>query len=135
MRKFDLILSFILSSFTYITGGFDMLLNTLLIVISIDYITGLCKGIYKKELNSKKGIKGIIKKVGYILIVILATLFDKVIGDNTNAIRTLVIYFFIANEALSILENWALMDLPLPKKLFEIFESLKETNNKKNNKD
>lgn len=132
MKKLDIVLSFILSSFTYLTGGFDTLLNTLLIVISIDYITGLCKGIYKKELNSKKGIKGIIKKIGYILIVILATLFDKVIGDNSQAIRTLVIYSFIANEALSILENWALMDLPLPKKLFEVFEKLKETDKKNN---
>ena len=131
MKKLDIALSFILSSFTYLTGGFDTLLNTLLIVISIDYITGLCKGIYKKELNSKKGIKGFIKKIGYILIVILATLFDKVIGDNSQAIRTLVIYFFIANEALSILENWALMDLPLPKKLFEVFEKLKENDKKK----
>ena len=92
----------------------------------IDYITGICKGIYKQELNSKFGIKGIIKKFGYLIIVVLATLFDKVVGDKAMAIRTLMLYFFIANEAISILENWASMELPLPKKIFEVFEKLKE---------
>ncbi len=127
MKKLEIIASFFFSSLTYITGGFDTLLNTLLIIITIDYITGFCKGVYKKELNSKRSIKGIIKKIGYLVVVILATLFDKIIGDSTHAIRTLVIYFFIANESLSILENWALMDLPLPKKLFQVFEKMKET--------
>ena len=126
MKKLEIFASLFISSLTYITGGFDTLLNTLLIIITIDYITGFCKGIYKKELNSKTSIKGIIKKIGYIVIIILATMFDRIIGDSSMAIRTLVIYFFIANEALSILENWALMDLPLPKKLFQIFEKLKE---------
>lgn len=124
--KLENVFKIILSFLTFIFGGLDSLLSTLIILMIIDYITGICKGIYKQELNSKFGIKGIIKKFGYLIIVVLATLFDKVVGDKAMAIRTLMLYFFIANEAISILENWASMELPLPKKIFEVFEKLKE---------
>ncbi len=125
MKKIALISNGILSLLTYLLGGLDSLLITLLIFMIIDYITGICKAIYKKELDSRIGLKGIIKKIGYILIIILSTIIDKIILDN-DAVRTLVIYFFISNEAISILENWALMNLPLPNKLFDIFNKLKE---------
>lgn len=119
-------LKVIASIFIFLIGGFDNLFLTLLIFIAIDYITGIIKAIYQKKLNSKLGIKGILKKLGYIFIVIIATSFDYLIGDKTMAVRTLCIYFFISNEAISILENWGSMGLPLPKKIFQIFESLKD---------
>ncbi len=125
--KLDNIFKIILSFLTFIFGGLDSLLSVLIILMVIDFITGICKGIYKRELSSKFGIKGIIKKFGYLIIVILATLFDKVVGDKAMAIRTLMLYFFIANESISILENWASIGLPLPKKIFEVFEKLKES--------
>lgn len=112
--------------FIFLIGGFDNLFKTLIIFIALDYITGIIKAIYQKKLNSKLGLKGFLKKLGYILIVIVASLFDSIIGDKQMAIRTLCIYFFISNEAISILENWAVMGLPLPKKIFQVFESLKE---------
>lgn len=112
---------------TYLFGGLDSILIVLLVTMLIDYLTGICKAIYLKKLNSSIGLKGIIKKFGYLLIVILAALADKVLNNGTLAIRTIVIYFFIANESLSILENWALMGLPLPKKLYEVFEKLKDS--------
>ncbi len=115
-----------LSFFTYLIGGFDALFNALLIFIVLDYLTGLCKGIYKKKLNSKKSMKGIIKKIGYLCVVVLATIFGYIVHDESMAIRTLTLYFFIANEAISILENWAIIGLPLPKKLVEVFNDLKE---------
>ena len=61
--------------------------------------------------------------------VVLATLFDNIIHDESMAIRALVIYFFISNEAISILENWGSLGLPLPKKIFDVFEKLKEQSN------
>ena len=109
----------------YFLGGLDVALQSLLIFIAIDYISGVCKAIYNKKLNSAVGAKGIVKKVGYLLIVAVSVLLDKIAG-NTGTIRTLVIYFFVANEGLSILENWGGMGLPLPKKLTEILEQLKE---------
>ena len=111
-------------------GGLDNLFITLLIFVALDYLTGVIKAIYKKKLNSKLGLKGILKKLGYIVIVVVATLFDYLIGDNTMAVRSLVIYFFISNEAISILENWAMMGLPLPNKIFQVFENLKDNDKK-----
>lgn len=121
-----LVFNISISFLAYIFGGFDSLFISLLIVMAIDYITGLCKAIYKRKLSSSIGMKGIIKKFGYLIIIILATLFDRLINDDTMAIRTLVIYFFVSNESLSILENWGALGLPLPKKLYEVFEKLKE---------
>lgn len=126
MRKMEYIFSLINSIFAYLFGGFDTLITTLIIFIVLDYITGVCKGIYRKELNSKKGLKGIIKKIGYLFIIILSSLFDKITNNTDGTIRTITIYFFISNEAISILENWALMDLPLPKKLLNVFKNLTE---------
>ncbi|MBQ8901768.1 MAG: phage holin family protein [Bacilli bacterium] len=130
MKKTELMTSSaIVSVFTFLVGGFDSLLVSLLIIMGLDFLTGICKAIYKKELNSTIGVKGILKKFGYLLIVILATLFDRLISDGSMAIRTLVIYFFIANEAISILENWGALGLPLPKKLYDVFEKLKNEEN------
>lgn len=128
-KTLQTIISSILSILIYLFGGFDSLILSLIIVMVIDYITGVCKGIYHKKLNSTIGLKGILKKIGYLLIVILATLFDNIIHDESMAIRALVIYFFISNEAISILENWGSLGLPLPKKIFDVFEKLKEQSN------
>ena len=121
----EIVISSILGFFTYLIGGIDSLMISLLVLIVIDYITGICKGVIQKKLSSKISAKGIIKKFGYIVIIILATLFDRLVSDDNMAIRTMMIYFFIANESLSILENWAVIGLPLPKKIFDIFEKLK----------
>ena len=92
--------------------------------MALDYMTGICKAIKQKKLNSKAGLLGFLKKFGYLVIVALSVVIDRLAGD-TGAVRTLVIYFFIANDGLSILENWGAIGLPLPKKLFEILEQLK----------
>ena len=70
------------------------------------------------------------KKVGYLIVVAVAVEIDRIIG-NTGAIRSLVIYFFVANEGISILENWGNMGLPLPQKIFDTLEQLKNDNNLK----
>ncbi len=118
------ITSTLLTTVVYFLGGLDTALITLLIFILLDYITGLCKAIINKKVNSLIGAKGIIKKVGYLIVVAVSVRLDQIVGD-TGAIRNLVIYFFVANEGISILENWGSMGLPLPKKLFEVLEQLK----------
>lgn len=119
------------TTLVYFLGGWDIALQTLIIVIVLDYITGLLKAIANKEINSTVGLKGIIKKIGYLVIVAVSVLLDRIAG-NTGAIRTLVIYFFVANEGISILENWGGMGLPLPQKLIDTLEQLKNDNNPKN---
>lgn len=106
-----------------ILGGFDMHFKTLLLFIIIDYITGILRAIYNKQLNSRIGAKGIIKKVGYILIVIISSLLDNLL-NSSGKIRDLIIYMFIANEGISILENWAKMGIKIPKFLKDKFKEI-----------
>lgn len=118
-------------SIDFIIGGCDILFKTLLVFIIIDYITGLLRAIYTKELSSKIGAKGIIKKVGYIFIVILAALLDKLLNSTGN-IRNIVIYMFIANEGISILENWTSMGIKIPKILKDKFNDINKNIDDKN---
>ena len=117
-------ISIILTTFVYLVGGIDVAMKSLLIVIVIDYITGVMSAIYNKNLNSNIGLKGILKKFSYLIIVSLSVILDRIVGD-TGAIRTLVIYFFVANDGISIVENIGKMGVPLPKKLTEVLEQLR----------
>lgn len=121
-----------LTTVVYYLGGLDAALKTLLVLMVLDYITGLCKAIVNKEINSIIGAKGIIKKVGYLVIVAVLVLLDEIVG-NTGAIRNLVVYFFVANEGISILENWGKIGLPLPPKVLEVLEQIKSDNGGKKN--
>ena len=124
---FNFFRSTVLTTVLYFLGGLDMALKTLLIIIALDYLTGVCDAIANKKINSKIGAKGIIKKVGYLIVVAVSVQLDQIVGD-TGAIRNLVIYFFVANEGISILENWGSMGLPLPEKVMEVLEQLKKDN-------
>ena len=123
------LLSCIFTTVIYLLGGLDIALISLLIVMAIDYITGVLSAIYNKKLNSKVGLKGIIKKVFYLCIIALSVVIDKLFGE-TGMIRTLVIYFFVANDGISILENSAELNIKLPKKLIDALEQLKEKGDK-----
>lgn len=117
-------ISVVLTTFVYLVGGIDVAMKSLLIVIVIDYITGVMSAIYNKKLNSTIGLKGILKKFSYLIIVSLSVILDRIVGD-TGAIRTLIIYFFVANDGISIVENIGKMGVPLPKKLTEVLEQLR----------
>ena len=119
------ILSVILTTTVYLLGGFDIAIQSLLIVIVIDYLTGIASAIYNKELSSKMGFKGIIKKFCYLLVVALSVVIDNLLGQS-GLIRSLVIYFFVANDGLSIIENMAEMNVKLPKKLIDALEQIKK---------
>lgn len=126
MRQlFNDIFSVILTTFVYLMGGFDIALQSLIIVIVIDYLTGIASAIYNKELSSKLGFKGIIKKFCYLLIVALSVVIDNLTGQS-GIIRTLVIYFFVANDGISIIENMAEMNVKLPKKLIDSLEQIRK---------
>ena len=124
-QLFNDIFSVILTSFIYLMGGFDIALQSLIIVIVIDYITGIASAIYNKELSSKVGFKGIIKKFCYLLVVALSVVIDNLTGQS-GIIRSLVIYFFIANDGISIIENMAEMNVKLPKKLIDSLEQIRK---------
>ena len=119
------ITSVILTTFVYLVGGFDIAIQSLLIVIVIDYLTGITSAIYNKELSSKIGSKGIIQKICYLLVVALSVVIDNLLGQS-GLIRSLVIYFFVANDGLSIIENMAEMNVKLPQKLIDALEQIKK---------
>ena len=121
------VLACIGTTFVYLIGGLDIAITCLLIAIALDYLSGLIKAYECKVLSSKIGFRGILKKVGVLLVVMLAVLIDRVTG-NTGAIRTLVVYYFVANEGLSIIENLAEAGVPIPKSLKKALKSLKKEN-------
>lgn len=114
--------------FIYLLGGFDIAMQSLLIAIALDYCSGLIKAYNNKVLSSKIGFRGILKKVGVLFIVMLAVLIDRITGES-GAIRTLIIYYFVANEGLSIIENLGEAGLPIPKVLKDALKNLKKGSN------
>ena len=119
------VLAGICTGLVYLWGGFDVAMQCLLVAIVLDYISGIIKAFVRKELSSSIGFKGIVKKVGVLVIVALAVLIDRVTGES-GAIRTLVIYYFVANEGLSIIENAGKSGLPIPHSIREALEALKK---------
>lgn len=122
------IFSVIATTFIWLVGGFDVALSCLLVAIVIDYVSGLIKAYNTKTLSSSIGFRGILKKVGILLIVMLSVLVDRITIDN-GGVRTLVIYYFVANEGLSIIENLAQAGLPVPKQLKNALKVIKKGNN------
>ena len=122
-----MVASIIATTFVWLVGGIDIALSCLLVAIVIDYISGIIKAYETKTLSSAIGFRGILKKVGILLIVMLAVLVDRITIDN-GGIRTLVIYYFVANEGLSILENLAQAGLPIPKSLKNALKVIKKDN-------
>ena len=118
----------------YLWGGFDVAMQCLLVAIVLDYISGIIKAFVLKQLSSSIGFKGILKKFGVLVVVALAVLIDRVTGES-GAIRTLVIYYFVANEGLSIIENMGLAGLPIPKSIKEALKALKKQGDDGNAKD
>ena len=114
------------SATTYFFGGADMWLIALVTVIVIDYATGLARAYIQAELSSKIGFKGIVKKLTYFALVAVAVIADNITGAG-ELLRTAVIGFLIANEALSILENYAIVTgQKAPRILINVLNKLKD---------
>ena len=109
----------------YLLGGMDGFLYALIAFVVIDYITGLMVAAIQKKVSSEVGFKGICKKVLIFILVGVANIVDRQIIGNGSAIRTAVIFFYLSNEGISILENTALIGLPVPQKLRDVLEQLK----------
>ena len=112
-------------------GGIDGLMYALIAFILVDYITGVTAAAVKRELSSEVGAKGIAKKVGELLLVGIGNVLDQQILKQGAAMRTLVIFFYVANEGLSILENLGRIGVPIPKPLKDFLKKLKDDNNGK----
>lgn len=111
-------------------GGFDGFLYALIIFVVMDYFTGILAAGVKHELSSEVGFKGIAKKVCIFVLVGIANIVDTQVIQNGSAIRTAVIFFYLSNEGVSLLENSAHLGLPVPDKLKDVLQQLhnKEVN-------
>ena len=107
-------------------GGFDGFLYALVVFVVMDYFTGVLAAGVKKELSSEVGFKGIAKKVCIFVLVGIANIVDTQVIHDGAAIRTAVIFFYLANEGISVLENSAVIGLPGPEKLKEMLLQLTE---------
>ena len=108
----------------YFLGGCDGLLFALLAFVVVDYITGVMCAISDQKLSSEVGFRGICRKVLIFLLVGIANILDvQVIGEGC-ILRTAVIFFYVSNEGVSILENAARLGLPVPEKMKAVLEQL-----------
>lgn len=109
-----------------VLGGWDGFLYALIVFVVIDYLSGLMAAFIQKKLSSEVGFKGICKKVIIFFLVAVANIIDVEIIKNGSVVRTAVIFFYLSNEGISILENASKVGLPVPKKLQEVLEQIRD---------
>lgn len=108
----------------YFLGGCDGLLYALIAFVVIDYITGVMCAVTDKKLSSTVGFKGICRKVLIFLLVGIANALDVQVIGSSSVLRTAVIFFYISNEGVSLLENAAHLGLPVPDRIKTVLEQL-----------
>ena len=124
----------------YFFGEFDGFFYAIITFVVIDYITGILSAIIKKQLSSGIGFKGIFRKVCIFIMIGIAHIIDTNVLKENGVLRTMVIFFYIANEGISIIENAAFLGLPIPAKLVSSLLQLKKKyedkeNGQENNKE
>ena len=113
----------------FLLGDLDGFLIALIVFVIADYITGLCSAFIQKKVSSKTGFKGIIKKICIFIVVAIANIIDVNLLE-TPMLRTAVIFFYISNEGISIIENLTVLGVPVPKKLKDALTQIKEKGDK-----
>ena len=136
-RKMDRIIKTIAAAFGalggYLFGKFDGLLIALVVLMCVDYLTGVLIAIINKKLSSEIGAKGIAKKGFMLAVVIVANILDMHLLQGAVICRPAVITFYVANECISILENAGRLGVPIPAFLKKLLEQLKEDKNNGSN--
>lgn len=109
-----------------VLGEWDGLLLALALFMVVEYLTQILVAILNKKISSEISFCGIAKKVSIIFLVMVGNVIDVLIIQNGSIIRTAVIFFYLSNEGITILENVAILGLPIPQKLKDILEQLKD---------
>ena len=108
----------------YFVGGVDGLMTALLVLMVMDYVTGVMCAVIDRELSSSVGFRGIFKKVLILMLVGVAHIVDLHVVGTGEALRSAVICFYLSNEGVSVLENAGHLGLPIPEKLKAILAQL-----------
>ena len=114
----------------YFLGGCDGLLIALVIFVVMDYISGVMCAVADKNLSSEVGFKGICRKVLIFILVGIANILDVQVIGTGSVLRTAIIFFYISNEGVSLLENAAHLGLPVPEKLKVVLKQLHDKSDK-----
>ncbi len=125
MKELQFIFSAIGGAVGWYLGGMDGFMYALITFVVIDYITGLMVAVLEHKLSSEVGFKGIFKKVLIFILVGIGNMIDVHLLGSGSAIRTAIIFFYVSNEGISIVENAAKIGLPVPKKLLDVLEQIK----------
>ena len=123
---FKNILAGVCTILSFLFGDMEGLMIALIALIILDYISGVIAAAVEKRLSSEVGAKGIAKKIFMLLIVALANIVDiNVIGDG-HVLKTVTVVFYICNECISLIENAGRIGVPVPKKLLDVLEQLRD---------
>ncbi|EOS28035.1 toxin secretion/phage lysis holin [Lachnospiraceae bacterium 28-4] len=109
-----------------VLGGWDGLLSALILFMVVEYLTQILVAILNKKRSNEIGFCGIAKKVSIIFLVAVGNVIDVLVIQNGSIIRTAVIFFYLSNEGIIIIENVAILGLPIPQRLKDILEQLKD---------
>lgn len=126
LNALQIALSFIGGVAGWFLGGLDGFMYALVAFVIIDYLTGVMVAVISKNLSSEIGFKGIFKKVLIFIMVGIGNLVDVNILKSGCGIRTAIIFFYLSNEGISILENTSKLGLPIPKKLKDILKQIRK---------
>ena len=123
-KCFNTLVAIIATFFTYLFGSFDLALQVLIVFMVLDYLTGVLHAYLIGQLSSEVGFKGLVKKCMILVVLIIGVMLDRILGTGTWVFRTLVCYFYIANEGISLLENVGNIGIPIPNKIRNALEQL-----------
>ena len=126
LNYFKIIIAALGTGITWLFGTWDTALVVLVCFMVLDYFTGVLRAWTNKEISSDVGLKGIARKTVILIVLIVAVLLDRLLNTGTWVFRTLICYFYIANEGISLLENCAGLGLPIPEKLKDALVQLKD---------
>ena len=110
----------------FLFGQLNGLFYAVIAMMAIDYITGVVVAVLDKNLSSEVGFRGLVKKLFILVLIAVAHIIDAQVIGTGAALMTAVMLFFIANEGISILENAATLGLPIPQKLRDVLEQLRD---------
>ena len=127
---FKNILAGVCTILSFLFGDMEGLMVALIALIILDYISGVIAAAVEKRLSSEVGAKGIAKKIFMLLIVALANIVEiNVVGDG-HVLKTVTVVFYICNECISLIENAGRIGVPVPKKLLDVLEQLRDKDDK-----
>lgn len=135
LNYFKIIIAALGTGITWLFGTWDTALVVLVCFMVLDYFTGVLRAWTNKEVSSDIGLKGIARKAVIFVVLIVAVLLDRLLNTDAWVFRTLICYFYIANEGISLLENCAGLGLPIPDKLKDALVQLKDGEKKELSKE